>query len=125
MKIRMFLSGALIALVFGISGCGGGNNELKKDAEKFADAMCRNIETMQKLRAANPGDSVLLVKLQAERQQIDSSMADLIREFKTKYGGRAERPEFTKLYRKYLNESMLKCKFLSKEDRENFEREVN
>ena len=50
--LRLILLGAVIAL----ASCGG-NKELKKDAKNIAVAMCRNIETMNKLRAANPADS--------------------------------------------------------------------
>ena len=125
MKINNCLYGVLIALILGFSGCGGGNGELKNDARRYSDAMCRNIETMQKLKAAKPGDSVLVKKLQLERQLIDAEMAKFNLDLKKKYGEKTNTPEFWKEYRKYLNESMLDCKYLSKEDRSNFEREMN
>jgi spermidine/putrescine-binding protein len=124
MKIRMILYCFLIVLVTGISGCGGGNRELKKDATVFADAMCRNMEAMQKLRATAPADTANIRKFQAERNRIDAEMTALYEAFRKKYGAKVEVPEFTKEYRKYLNEAMLECKFLSKEDRVIFERQV-
>ena len=124
MKMKTALYCVMIALVMGVTGCGGGNKELKKDAKDFADAMCKSIETTQKLRAANPADSVLLKKLQMEQHNIGVEMTILYQEFKKKYGDKAKTPEFNKEYRKYLSESMLDCECLSKEDRENFAKEV-
>jgi len=124
MKIKIFLSGIIIALIFSISGCGDSDKELKKNAKDFADKVCRNIEIIQKLRATNPADSLSIQKLQEERQRVDSEMMVLSNEFKKKYGDKVKNPEFIKEYRKFLNESMLDCKFLSKEDRANFEREL-
>ena len=46
MKVNIIQFVVVIALGFLVAGCGG-NQELKKEAGIFADAMCRNIETMQ------------------------------------------------------------------------------
>ena len=124
MKSNVILYTIIIAAVLGFSGCGG-NRELKKDAKDFADAMCRNIETMQKLRAANPADTVLIQKIQKEQRMVDSEMMVLSMEFKKKYGEKTKSPKFVREYRKYLNKSMLDCQYLTKEDRANFEKEVN
>ena len=51
-------------------------------------------------------------------------MTTLSVDFRKKYGEKINIPEFNRQYRKYLNEAMLDCRFLSKEDRENFEKEV-
>ena len=125
MKIYIILFSLGVALAMGVSGCGGGNRELEADAKNFADAMCRNLETMQKLRGVNPADSIQVEKLQQERQKIDHEMSLLAGAFKKKYGEKANTPEFGREYRKYLSEAMLECKFLTSEDRANFERELN
>ena len=81
----------LTAVVMAFSSCKRANKELQKDAKNIAVAMCRNIETMQKLKAAKPGDSVLVKQLQLERQLIDAEMAKFNLDLKKKYGeiGRA------------------------------------
>jgi len=124
MKIKIILYTVIIALVLGVSGCGGSRKEVKKDARAFADAMCRSIETMRKLRAVNPADTTLLKTLQKDQHNIEAEMMDLHQEFKKKYGDEAKTAEFNKQYRKYLSEAMLECKSLSKEDRALFEKET-
>jgi hypothetical protein len=124
MKIRIFLYTLIVALIVGVSGCGGGNKEVKKDAGAFADAMCRSIENMRKLRATNPADTLLLQKLQQDQRNIEAEMMTLHQDFKKKYGDEAKTPEFNKQYRKFLSEAMLDCKALSKEDRAMFEKEL-
>jgi hypothetical protein len=123
MKIKILLYCVIFALAAVFSGCGG-NRELKDNAKSFADAMCRNIAVMQKLRAASQDDTLTLQNLQKERQAIDSEMMALSQDFRTKFGEKTKRPEFTKEYRKYLSEYMLDCNCLSKEDRANFEKEL-
>ncbi len=124
MKINIILCSVMISLALLLGGCGGQNRELKKDARNFADAMCRNIETMQKIRKASPADTLLMQKLQKEHQAEETEMTTLSVDFRKKYGEKINIPEFNRQYRKYLNEAMLDCRFLSKEDRENFEKEV-
>jgi len=124
MKIWILHYTLIIALIVGVSGCGGGNKEVKKDAFAFADAMCRSIENMRKLRAINPADTLHLQKLQQDQRNIEAEMMTLHQEFKKKYGDEAKTPEFNKQYRKFLSEAMLDCKALSKEDRAMFEKEL-
>jgi len=123
MKIKIILYTVMIALVIGVSGCGGSSKEVKKDARAFADAMCRSIENMRKLRAANPADTTVIKNLQKDQHGIEAEMMTLHQEFKKKYGDEAKTPEFNKQYRKFLSEAMLECKSLSKEDRALFEKE--
>ncbi len=124
MKVKIILFVAVIALGSLVAGCGG-NTELKKEAGIFAEAMCRNIETMQKLHAANPSDTLLIQKIQKEQHGVDSLMLSLSEQFRKKYGEKMKSPEFTKEYRNYLNKAMLECKCLSKEDRATFEKRVD
>jgi hypothetical protein len=122
MKISVILSFILIAGMIGISGCGSQNKELKKDAKNIADAMCKNVEAMKNLRTANPADSMVIQKLQTEYEKVEAEMITLNDAFKKKWGEKATSEEFKQEFRKYLNEAMLDCKSLSKEDRESFER---
>jgi hypothetical protein len=122
MKIRVILYALLVAGILGISGCGGENKELKNEAKKIAGVMCKSLEAMKSLKSADPSDSVLVQKLQLEYKNVEAEMTVLYQEFKTKYGEKVNVKEFNEEFRKYLNESMLDCKSLSKEDRENFEK---
>jgi predicted nuclease with TOPRIM domain len=122
MKFRFIFYTILFAGIFGISGCKSENKELKKDTKDIADVMCKSMEAMKNLKMANPADSVQVKKLQAEYKNIQTEMTILYQEFKTKYGEKATTKEFNEEFRKYLSESMLDCKSLSKEDRETFEK---
>jgi hypothetical protein len=122
MKTRILLYSILISGIIGISGCGSKDKELRKDAKDIADIMCKSIESMKNLRTADPADSVTVQKLQMEYKKVETEMSLLYQEFKTKYGNKVESREFNEKFRKYLNESMLGCKSLSKEDREAFEK---
>ena len=77
---------------------------------------------MRNLKSADPADSALVMKLQAEYDVVEAEMTVLYAGFRKKWGEKISDPEFSKKFRKYLNEAMLECKSLSKEDRENFER---
>jgi len=122
MKISHILTLVLIAGIIGISGCSSEDKELKKDAKEIADVMCKSMEAMKNLRLADPADSVLVYKLQEEYQLIQSDMSALYQQFRTKYGEKTSSKEFSDQFRRYLNEAMLDCKSLSKEDREAFEK---
>lgn len=125
MKIKSILSVLVITGMFIVSGCGSGNKELKQDAANIADAMCKSIETMNKLKAADPGDSILIQKLQNEIHKVQVEMTILYDEFKKKYKEQAKTEKFNKEFARALRESMLNCKALSKEDRANFEKELS
>ena len=112
----------LSAVVMAFSSCNRENKELQKDAKNIAVAMCRNIETMQNLKTANPADSVKISQLRAKEKDAEVEMTILYQEFKTKYGDKVKTKEFSEEFRKYLSESMLDCKSLSKEDRDAFEK---
>ncbi len=122
MKIRHIVSLFLIAGVIGVTGCSREDKELKKDAREIANVMCKSMEAMKNLRSADPADSALVYKLQEEYQLIESDMTALYQDFRTKYGEKTTSKEFAGQFRKYLNEAMLDCKSLSKEDREAFEK---
>jgi len=124
MDIKTILYSVLIAGIIVFSGCNRENQELKQDAKNIAESMCKSIETMTKLKAANPADSIQIQKLQGEAQNVQKEMTVLYDEFKKKYGEKATTPEFNKKFGKYLREAMLDCKYLSKEDRAAFEKEL-
>ena len=122
MKIKVILYFLLIAGFFGISGCKSENKELKKDCKSIADVMCKSLEAMENLKMADPADSLQVLKLQADYKKVETEMTILYQEFRTKYGEKVKSKEFNEEFRKYLNESMLDCKSLSKEDRAAFEK---
>lgn len=122
MKTRVIVILFLFSGIIGISGCGGENRELKKDAKKIAEAMCKNIDAMKNLQSVNPEDSNMVQKLQLEYKKVEAEITSLNEKFKTKYGDRTTSAEFKENFRKYLSEAMLDCKSLSKEDRESFEK---
>lgn len=124
MKIKIVSFLLLIAILYVLSGCGNENKPLKKDAKAIAGIMCKSIEAMKNLKTADPSDSILVGRLQSEYTEVQAEMANLYKEFRSKYEKKVDDPEFTKEFRKYLNESMLDCKSLSKEDREVFEKEI-
>ncbi len=112
----------MIASLLLLAGCG--NRELKKDAARIGDAMCRNIEIMNKMKAASPIDSVTLKNLQAQSGQLQNEMTVLYKEFNDKYGEKIKDQEFTKKFNRELRKAMLDCPSLSKKDRELFEQEL-
>jgi hypothetical protein len=119
---RLFLTFFIGVLIF-LTGCKG-NSRLRKDAEKIADAMCRNIEVMNQLRAANPTDTANIIKLQQKKEELRNEMEVLYKEFETKYAKQKGNEKFNKDFSRELRRAMLNCPYLSKEDRENFEKEV-
>ena len=84
--------------------------------------MCKSLEAMENLKMADPADSLQVLKLQADYKKVETEMTILYQEFRTKYGEKVKSKEFNEEFRKYLNESMLDCKSLSKEDRAAFEK---
>lgn len=113
----------MIVMVFVLAGCGS-NKELKNDAKDIADVMCKNIEIMNRVHAANPADSVQVAKLQQEAEQIQIEMTIVYQEFKTKNKNKLTDDKFNKDFAQELRKAMLKCPHLSKEDREAFEKEL-
>ncbi|MCX6249308.1 MAG: hypothetical protein NTX61_01000 [Bacteroidetes bacterium] len=123
MKIKhYFFSAIILGLIF-IAGCK--NADLSKDVEGIADVHCRNIDVMTKLRSANPEDSAMINKLQVDAKKLQIEMTILYKEFKEKYKEKVKDNTFNKEFSRLLRKSMLKnCTSLSKEDREQFEKEV-
>ena len=112
----------LICICLLISGCG--NRELKKDAARIGDAMCRNIEILNKMKAANPVDSVVMNDLRSQSDKLQKEMTVLYKEFNDKYGEKIKDQKFTKNFNRELRKAMLDCPSLSKKDRELFEEEL-
>jgi len=113
-----------LAGVIALTSCSG-NAGLKKDAKKIAEVMCKNIEAMSYLKAANPADSAKIRELLARGKQAEVEMAVLYQEFRTKYKEKIKDEKFSKEFAAELRKAMLDCKYLSKEDRANFETEIN
>jgi hypothetical protein len=113
---------AFIGVVLLFSGCG--NRGLKEDAAKVGDAMCRNIEIMNKIKAANPADSVTMQKLRLQAHQLQIEMTIVYKEFGDKYGDKTKDPKFNKKFNRELRKAMIDCPALSQKDRDLFEQEL-
>jgi len=113
---------AILGVVLLFSGCE--NRELKEDAAKIGDAMCRNIEIMNKMKAANPADSAVMQKLRSQAHQLQIEMTIVYKEFSDKYGDKTKDLKFNKKFNRELRKAMLDCPSLSKKDRELFEQEL-
>jgi hypothetical protein len=124
MKNSFILQLILVAGMMCVPGCKRENRELKNEAKIMAEAMCKGIGIMNTLKQVNPADTIRVARLQGEYQAVQTEMARINQAFMTKYGEKTASAEFTEEFRKYLNESMLGCRNLSKEDRETFEKQV-
>jgi aromatic ring-opening dioxygenase catalytic subunit (LigB family) len=122
--MKQVFSILIIGLTVVLASCGG-NSELKKDTAKIADAMCKGIEIMNKLQSVNPGDSSAVHQLQARQKLNETEMNKLYEEFQKKYKDKINDKQFTDDFSKELRKAMLNCQYLSKEDRETFEKEIN
>ena len=122
MNLKSLFLPAIIGAILLFSGCG--NREMKEDASKIGDAMCRNIEIMNKLKAANPTDSVTMQKLRSQAHQLEIEMTIVYKEFGDKYGEKTKDPKFNKKFNRELRKAMIDCPSLSKKDREMFEQEL-
>jgi len=122
MNFKTIFLPAIFGVVLLFSGCG--NRELKKDAARIGDAMCRNIEILNKMKAANPEDSVTMKSLRSQSNQLQNEMTIVYREFNEKYGEKVKDQKFTKKFNRELRKAMLNCPSLSKKDRELFEQEL-
>jgi hypothetical protein len=122
MNIKKLFLPITIGIILLFSGCR--NNEIKKDAIQIGDAMCRNIEIMNKIRANDPKDTAAARKLNREAKMLQTEMTILYKEFGDKYGAKTKNAEFNKKFAQELRKAMLDCPYLSKEDREQFEREI-
>lgn len=122
MNFKTFFLPTLVGVILLFSGCG--NRELKKDAARIGDAMCRNIENLNKMRAANPADSVTMKNLRSQSDHLLTEMTIVYKEFNEKYGEKIKDQNFTKKFNRELRKAMLDCPSLSKKDRELFEQEL-
>ena len=123
MRVKQFFLPVIITGFIFFSGCK--SNDLKKETDKIGDAMCRNIEVMSKLRAANPNDTATINKLQADVKKIQNEMTILYQDFKQKYGDKVQDKAFNKKFSTELRRTMLdNCQSLSKQDRDQFEKDL-
>jgi multisubunit Na+/H+ antiporter MnhC subunit len=123
MKNLIALNLIMTGILLFIAGCGDQYN-LKEDAKKIGDAMCRSIEVMNQLKSADPTDTLLVSKLSTDVINIQTEMATMYEAFNTKWGDKTKDKEFTANFRKELRKAMLDCKSLSEEDREVFMNEI-
>ena len=86
--------------------------------------MCRNIEIMNKMKSANPADSVTMKKLREQAHLLQIEMTIVYKEFGDKYGEKTKDPKFNKKFNIELRKAMLTCPYLSKQDREMFEKDL-
>ncbi|MBL7110855.1 MAG: hypothetical protein ISS19_02800 [Bacteroidales bacterium] len=116
---------ALLAFVwFAITGCG--NNELDKDVEPLADAMCKFIEIQNNLKGAfEANDSLNIQKFSAEKHKMNIEITILNQEFQEKYGDLVMDQDFGKKFKRAMNKYMVDCPHISPEDREKMEAELN
>lgn len=120
MKRLLYTAGIAAAIL--LSGCGG-NEELKENVQPVANAMCKFIEVQNLWKnAAEANDSVRIDSLNNIRQQLQIEMTVLNEEFKTKYGDKLNDEKFLKEYKKVMNDALLECPHLTKEDREMMEK---
>jgi hypothetical protein len=112
----------LAVVVVAFSSCKRANKELQKDAKNIAVAMCRNIETMQNLKTANPADSANIKSLRSKEKEAEVEMTILYQEFKAKYKDKMADKKFSDEFAIELRKAMLDCPYLSKEDRASFEK---
>ena len=122
MKLRTLLAAIILSGLIIAAGCK--SSDMKKDAEKIGDAMCRNLELSGKLRTINPNDTASLAKLQAQSNKLQEEMNKLYSDFKDKWGEKVKDKEFSKKFSDELRRAMLNCPHLSKEDREQFQRDL-
>jgi hypothetical protein len=121
---KIFLPVIIFSMIV-VGGCKRENAELKESAKQIGDAMCRNIDAMNKIRAANPNDTATINKLQGDAKKVQIEMTILYQEFKKKYGEKANDKEFNKEFSNELRKAMLNCPSLSKEDREQFMKDLD
>jgi len=122
----MTLKNLFLPLILGIvllyAGCG--DRGLKEQAAKVGDAMCRNIEIMNKIKDADPADSFNMQKLKMQAHQLEIEMTIVYKEFGDKYGEKTKDPKFIKKFNQELRKAMLDCPSLSQKDRALFEKEL-
>ena len=122
--MKQFVNVIFISAVIALASCGG-NKELQQDAKNIATAMCRNIETMNNLKAVDPADSGKVLQLRAKEKQAEVEMTILYQEFKAKYKDKVSDKKFSQEFAKELRKAMLDCPYLSKEDRASFEKDID
>lgn len=129
MKIISLLSTILLALSLSfITSCSNSDAEFKKDVDSLADVYCRILEVSNNLLLAQTKqqtDNKTIETLMEKKKQLEEEQAKLNAEFRNKYEKRFKDPQFMKKVSNGINESMLNCKFLSKEDKEQYQKEIS
>jgi PBP1b-binding outer membrane lipoprotein LpoB len=119
-KKALLTLGIIAALMF--YGCSG-NKELKENVQPIADAMCTFINIQNQLKiAVEANDSARIDSLSVMRHQVQIEMTVLNEEFNAKYGNKNNDEKFLKEYKKVMNDALLECPHLSKEDRDMMEK---
>ena len=129
MKIK-FLPATFSLLFFltFITGCSNSDTEFKKDVAALADVYCRILEVSNNLLLAETNqqtDNKTIEFLMEKKKQLEAEQARLNSEFRKKYEKSFKDPQFMKKVSNGINESMLICKFLSKEDKEQYKKEIS
>ena len=127
MKIKYFLSFFLLSGILFFTGCHKKNKEFQKDVDGLGDVMCRIMEASNKIlltKSTDPLDTLTLQELQMKKHDLEIEMTILNTEFNQKYGKQTKDEKFVKDFGSEIKKSMLKCKYLSKEDREKYEKEA-
>jgi hypothetical protein len=122
MSKKTFVSLLIPVVIIIFAGCNKSTG-FQKDVEEVADGMCRITDVMNRLRKADPSDSVTVAKLQEEEQRLEADMIRINEAFREKYKDKLTDESFRKDYSRLMRKSILKCPHLSKEDRERFEKE--
>ena len=108
MNSKKFLLPLFAAAIILSSGCSR-DNDINKSAVEIGDAMCRNIEIMNKIRAIDPKDTATSLKLHQQAKQLQTEMTILYKEFGDKYGEKTKNADFNKKFAKELRKAMLNC----------------
>ena len=120
-----------ISILFFLSfstGCSNSDAEFKKDVAALADVYCRILEVSNNLLLAQTNqqtDSKTIEFLMEKKKQLETEQAKLNADFRNKYEKNFKDPQFMTKVSKGINESMLNCKFLSKEDKEQYQKEIS
>lgn len=122
MKKPLLFFGMLLIILF--NGCQKKDKELEKDVKSIGDLMCRSMEIMNKLTAANPSDTMMMQYLLKKNDDLQAEMNGVYSKFREKYADKLKDTTFYREFNAEVKKVLLDCKYLSKEDRENFLKEM-
>lgn len=128
MKKRTVFSLFLLCSFLYFPGCGSQKNkEFKRDVATLGEVMCRIMENSNKLLVAQsmvPMDTFIIRELQVTREKLEIEITTLNAEFRKNYAKEMKDPKFVKDFGTEIKKTMLDCKYLSKEDRAKYIKEV-